>query len=208
MATGLSPSRTAPTPSCARETTAISPRRIPPSSTRCVASTRIQVTAAVARLGLEGVIAKRRDSKYEAGVRSHAWVKLKLDRQQEFVVGGFRPNGKSVDALLVGYFDKRALHFAGKVRAGMTPRLRALLFDQLKGLASADGPFVDLPNSKKSHWGTGVTVEDMLEMTWVRPRVVVQVHFVEWTTEGQQRHAAFMGVRDDKPASQVTREPG
>ena len=82
-----------------------------------------QVATVVGDLGLEGVIAKRRDSKYEAAQRSGTWQKLKLDRQQEFVIGGFRPTVRTVDALLVGYYDGRSLKFAGKVRAGMTPQM-------------------------------------------------------------------------------------
>jgi bifunctional non-homologous end joining protein LigD len=80
--------------------------------------TATQVTQAVAGLGLEGVIAKRADSRYNARLRSGAWVKLKLDRQQEFVVGGYRPSGLGVDALLVGDYERKALRFATKVRAG------------------------------------------------------------------------------------------
>ena len=168
--------------------------------------TAAAVIKAVGHLGLEGVIAKRRDSKYEAGKRTGAWVKLKLDRQQEFVVGGFRPIMRSVDALLVGYYEGRKLHFAGKVRAGMTPRIRAQLFDLLKPLTTEKCPFVDLPNSKSSHWGTGVTAEEMHEMTWVRAKVVVQIRFVEWTAERNLRHAAFVGTRTDKYASTIVRE--
>lgn len=164
------------------------------------------VITAVGALGLEGVIAKQRDSKYEAGERTGAWVKLKLDRQQEFVVGGFRPLVRAVDALLVGYYQGRKLHFAGKVRAGMTPRLRAQLFDRLQPLAVEACPFADLPNSKSSHWGTGVTAEEMREMTWVKPRTVVQIRFVEWTAEGNLRHSAFVGLRADKAPSKVMRE--
>ena len=164
------------------------------------------VMKAVGALGLEGVIAKRRDSKYEEGQRSGAWVKLKLDRQQEFVVGGLRPEVRTVDALLVGYYEGQSLRFAGKVRAGMTPRIRAQLFDMLKPLQVQQCPFVDLPNSKSSHWGTGVTAEEMKDMTWLRPKVVVQIRFVEWTAEGNLRHAAFVGVRPDKAAPTVRRE--
>jgi bifunctional non-homologous end joining protein LigD len=69
------------------------------------------------RLGLEGIVAKRRDSTYQPGVRSEAWRKLKLDKPQEFVVGGYRPNGRNVDALLVGYYEGTDLHCVGKVRA-------------------------------------------------------------------------------------------
>src|SRR5688572_16174633 len=93
-----------------------------------------QVTDAVQRLGLEGVIAKRRDSRYNAGQRSGAWVKLKLDKQQEFVVGGYRPGPHGVDALLVGYYEAKRLRFAGKVRAGFTPHLRRDVAEVLKPL--------------------------------------------------------------------------
>lgn len=164
------------------------------------------VVCAVGALGLEGVIAKRRDSKYEAGDRSGAWVKLKLERQQDFVVGGFREGVRSVDALLVGYYSARALKFAGKVRAGITPRIRAQLFDLLKPLQIDRCPFVDLPNSKSSHWGTGVTAEEMKDMTWLRPKVVAQIRFVEWTVESNLRHAAFVGLREDKAAASVRRD--
>ena len=164
------------------------------------------VIAAVSALGLEGVVAKQRDSRYEPGLRSGAWRKLKLDRQQAFVVGGFRPGVRSVDALLVGYYEGRSLMFAGKVRAGMTPRIRAQLFDLLQPHQRARGPFTNLPNSRSSHWGTGVTAEEMEEMTWVKPAVVVQVRFVEWTADANLRHASYVGLRTDKTAKSVIRE--
>ena len=166
-----------------------------------------QVTAVVREAGLEGVIAKRRSSTYTAGIRSEAWVKLKLDRQQEFVVGGYRPGTHGVDALLVGFYDRRALRFAGKVRAGFTPHLRREVFGRLKPLHRDTCPFVDLPNSKMSHWGGGVTEDQMDEMQWVTPKLVAQIRFVEWTTDDHLRHAAFLGIRDDKRPADVTREP-
>jgi bifunctional non-homologous end joining protein LigD len=95
-----------------------------------------QVIAAVQQLGLEGVIAKRKDSRYEAA-QNGAWVKLKLDKQQEFVVGGYRPGAHGVDALLVGSYEGTALKFAGKVRAGFTPHLRRDVFRQLEPLHQA-----------------------------------------------------------------------
>jgi DNA ligase D-like protein (predicted ligase) len=168
--------------------------------------TAAQVTEAVRRLGLEGVIAKRRDSRYDAGQRSGAWVKLKLDRQQEFVVGGYRPGAHGVDALLVGYYEGKQLHYAGKVRAGFTPHVRREVFTALTPHHTARCPFVDLPNSKTSHWGGGVTAEQMAEMTWLKPKVVAQIRFVEWTADGHLRHAAFLGLRADKKASAVRRE--
>jgi bifunctional non-homologous end joining protein LigD len=165
-----------------------------------------QVIEAVQRLGLEGVIAKRRHSRYDAGSRNNAWVKLKLDRQQEFVIGGYRPGPKGVDALLVGYYDNRHLRFAAKVRAGFTPLVRREVFTQLGPLLTSACPFVDLPNTATSHWGGGVTAEQMSEMRWVKPALVAQVRFVEWTTDGHLRHAVFLGLRADKRAREIRRE--
>jgi DNA ligase D-like protein (predicted ligase) len=165
-----------------------------------------EVVAAVGRLGLEGVIAKRRDSRYDAGQRSGAWVKLKLDKQQEFVVGGYRPGPHGVDALLVGYYAGRKLQFAGKVRAGFTPHVRREVAAALAPLHAPRCPFADLPSSKTSHWGGGVTAEQMEEMRWLEPKVVAQIRFVEWTADGHLRHAAFLGIRTDKPPRAVTRE--
>jgi bifunctional non-homologous end joining protein LigD len=153
-----------------------------------------QVIEAVSGIGLEGIVAKRKDSRYQSGERSGAWVKLKLDKQQEFVIGGYRPGPNGVDALVVGYYEGKQLRFAGKVRAALKP------------LQTAQCPFVDLPNSKASHWGGGVTAEQMAEMTWVKPKVVAQIRFVEFTNDGHLRHAALLGLRSDKRASEVRRE--
>jgi len=164
------------------------------------------VIAAVRCLGLEGIVAKRKDARYVPGERSLAWQKLKLDRQQEFVVGGYRPGGNGVDALLVGYHESRRLRFAGKVRAGFTGHLRQQVLAALEPLHTAKCPFVDLPSSRTSHWGGGVTPEQMREMRWATPRLVAQIRFVEWTAEGHLRHAAFLGLRADKRAADVRRE--
>jgi bifunctional non-homologous end joining protein LigD len=190
--------------------------------------TAAQVISVVRGAGLEGVIAKRRASAYKAGLRTETWVKLKLDRQQEFVVGGYRPGPRGMerfqlledlpshmrreagphglDALLVGFYDQGKLKFAGKVRAGFTPHVRREVFEQLKPLHTARCPFADLPNARTSHWGGGVTAEQMSEMQWLRPKLVAQVRFVEWTADDHLRHAAFLGLRDDKPAKDVRRE--
>ena len=168
--------------------------------------TTAQIIEAVQGLGLEGVIAKRKDSRYDAGQRNPAWVKLKLDRQQEFVIGGYRPGPHGVDALLVGFYDGRDLRFAGKVRAGFTPHVRREVFAQLKPLQAARCPFADLPSSKASHWGGGVTAEQMSEMQWVKPKLIAQIRFVEWTEDDHLRHAAFLGLRADKNPKDVNRE--
>ena len=164
------------------------------------------VIEAVRSLGLEGIVAKRKDSRYVPGERSASWLKLKLDRQQEFVIGGYRPGGNGVDALLVGFYEGGRLRFAGKVRAGFTPHLRREVSARLTPLHAERCPFVDLPSSKASHWGGGVTPEQMTEMRWVKPVLVAQIRFVEWTAEGHLRHAAYLGLRTDKRPSAVRRE--
>jgi bifunctional non-homologous end joining protein LigD len=165
-----------------------------------------QIEAAVRRLQLEGVVAKRRRSVYEPGRRSDAWVKVRFARHQEFVVGGYKPNASTFDSLLVGYYDRRSLMCAGKVRNGFTPHLRAEVFDRIAPLRTAACPFANLPTSRTSHWGEGITAEEMTALRWVKPVVVAEVSFVEWTRDGSLRHAAFLGIRDDKPARAVRRE--
>lgn len=162
------------------------------------------IVSTVRAMQLEGVVAKRRDSAYEAGQRSASWQKLKLDHQQEFVIGGYRPYGNnSVDALLVGYFDNKKLRFAAKVRAGLVPHVKLQLARELKSLRLDRCPFVDLPSEGSSRWGGGVSVEDMEEMIWTKPERVVQVQFVEWTAENRLRHSKFLGMRPDKNPKDV-----
>jgi ATP-dependent DNA ligase len=164
------------------------------------------VTEAVRSLGLEGVIAKRKDSRYQPGLRTQAWLKLKLDKQQEFVIGGYRPGNHGIDALLVGVYEGRELHFAAKVRAGFTPLIRRAVFDRLKPLHASRCPFVDLPRDGSGRWGGGVPEEEMTEVQWVKPKIVAQIRFVEWTADGLLRHPAFLGLREDKSAREVVRE--
>ena len=166
------------------------------------------VVNAVRAAGLEGVVAKRRDSIYQPGDRSSDWLKLKLEKQQELVIGGYRPDGANgVDALLVGHYEGQSLLFAGKVRAGMVPHVRRELLKKLKPLSIESCPFANLPDSDTGRWGGGITAEQMKEMQFVRPELVGQIRFVEWTAEGRLRHAKFLGLRTDKAAKEVSREP-
>lgn len=167
-----------------------------------------QIEEVVRQLGLEGVIAKRRRSLYEPGRRSASWVKVKFNRQQEFVIGGFKPGGSNFDSILVGYYEKRRLHFAGKVRAGLTPHTRAEIFRRIAPAEITACPFVNLPSSRTGHWGEGITAEDMATLRWVKPTLVVEISFVEWTRDGLLRHSQFVGLRDDKSPREVRREPG
>jgi bifunctional non-homologous end joining protein LigD len=165
------------------------------------------IVSTVRGMQLEGVIAKRKNSQYEAGERSANWQKLKLERQQELVIGGYRPAGdNNVDALLVGYFDDKELHFAAKVRAGLVPHVRRELARKLKALQLDHCPFVDLPTEGSSRWGGGVSADDMKEMIWTKPALVAQIQFVEWTAENRLRHSKFLGLRSDKAAKDVGRE--
>jgi bifunctional non-homologous end joining protein LigD len=170
--------------------------------------TPAQIEKAVRDLHLEGIVAKRRNSRYEPGKRSRAWVKVKFNRRQEFVVGGFKPNAGGFESLLVGYYEGRKLMFAGKVRAGLTPHTRVDLFPMLKAIVQPKCPFANLPSSKTGHWGEGISAEDMTALHWVKPKVVVEVSFVEWTRDGLLRHPEFIGIRDDKPSHEVQREEG
>jgi bifunctional non-homologous end joining protein LigD len=149
------------------------------------------------RKGWEGVIAKRMDSTYRPGVRSDAWLKLKVESRQEFVVGGWtepRNTRPYLGALLVGYYDGGKLVYAGKVGGGFDTRSLKEMSERLRSLEVPTSPF-----SEK------VRVDEPAH--WVRPEVVVEVRFSEWTAEGKLRQPIFVGVRDDKPAREVTREP-
>ena len=165
-----------------------------------------QVVQAVAQVGLEGVLAKRRDSRYEPGKRSGVWQKFKIQHRQEFVIGGFKPESSSFQSIVVGYYEIDRLRFAGRVRSGFTLTQRASLFERLRPLRVERCPFADLPTGKTGHWGEGVTEEDMKILKWVKPRLVAEIAFTEWTREGHLRHSAFVGLRDDKNANEVVRE--
>ena len=146
--------------------------------------------------GWEGVIAKRRDALYEHR-RSPNWLKMKCEATQELVVGGFTdPQGARVGlgALLVGYFENDDFVFAGKIGTGFDTKLLLHLRSRLDTIEVPKPPFtkaIGLPR---------------LRAHWVRPEIVVQVAFTEWTVHGKLRHPRLLGVRTDKPAREVVRE--
>jgi bifunctional non-homologous end joining protein LigD len=164
------------------------------------------IVESIKAAGLEGVIAKRRDSIYQPRGRTTAWLKLRLGFAQEFVIGGYNPNADAFQSLLVGYYERGKLMFGGKVRQGFNPASRKALMKQLAPLEVARCPFANLPSSKKSHFGEGVTADDMKKLKWLKPKLVAQVRFSEWTNYGLLRHATFLGLRDDKDAEEVRRE--
>ncbi len=153
--------------------------------------------AASAQQGLEGLVAKRLDSRYEPGRRSSAWVKVKNMRRQEFVVGGWLPGrggrASGIGALLLGYHDNAgALRYAGRVGSGLGERDRRQLGERLALLARAQSPFADgaVPG----------------EARFVEPDLVVDVRFGEWTTAGVLRHPTYVGLRDDVDPRTIVRE--
>jgi bifunctional non-homologous end joining protein LigD len=147
------------------------------------------------RRGLEGLIAKRAESRYSSK-RSPDWLKLKCSHEQELVIGGFTaPHGKRTDfgALLVGYYEDGQLRYAGKVGTGFDQRTLGDLGERMRTLERPDPPFADVhPVPKGTHW--------------IAPRLVGQFAFSEWTRDGRLRHPRYLGLRDDKPPKQVVRE--
>jgi len=154
--------------------------------------------------GFEGIIAKRKDSLYESGKRTGAWVKYKVNRGQEFVIGGYTP-GNPFDALIVGYYEDDSLLYAAKVRNGFVPSVRREMARQFKGLELDTCPFANLPEKKRTRWA--LSKEEMENCVWLKPELVAQIEFTEWTPDGHLRHSKFVGLReDDKVAREVVRE--
>ncbi len=144
--------------------------------------------------GWEGLMAKRVDRPYRGG-RSTAWLKLKCVADQELVIGGFtdpRGSRSRFGSLLVGHHDDEGLRFAGRVGTGFDQQTLDRLGDLLAAREQPESPFVDPPTGRDLHW--------------VRPDLVCQVGFTEWTTSGRLRHPRFLGLRDDKAPSEVRRE--
>jgi bifunctional non-homologous end joining protein LigD len=153
--------------------------------------------------GMEGLIAKRLGSRYEVGRRSRSWLKLKVRRGQELVVGGWLPGegarSSHFGALLVGYHDpdveRRPLRYAGRVGTGFAEAELRRMLGQLRDLASDTSPFDPPPPRSVARLAH-----------WVEPSVVVQVEFGEWTRDGILRHPAYVGQRHDKDPADVVRE--
>jgi bifunctional non-homologous end joining protein LigD len=139
--------------------------------------------------GWEGIIAKDESAPYEPGKRSPSWLKVKIRKESEFVVGGFTPPRKSraeFGALMVGLYDDDGEHlrYCGKVGTGFTAKLLAELGAKLRKLSSDASPFLPAPKEKGA--------------TWVEPKLVAQLAFHEWTGDGKLRQPSFLGLRDDK----------
>ena len=155
--------------------------------------------------GFEGLVAKRCNSAYEPGLRSGAWMKMRVNRGQPFVIGGYTRGTRTFDALVFGYYEGDRLLYAARTRNGFTPAVRAQLFRKFKGLESDECPFANLPEAKGGRWGQGLTKEKMTEVQWLKPVLVGQFEFLEWTADNHLRHSKFVGLREDKRAADVVR---
>ncbi|HVW81383.1 MAG TPA: non-homologous end-joining DNA ligase [Mycobacteriales bacterium] len=157
------------------------------------------VFAAASSRGLEGVVAKRRASRYQPGSRSRDWIKIKAMRDQEVVIGGWLPGQGHLQgtfgALLLGIPAEGGLTYVGKVGTGFNDRARAALLAMLNGAASDSSPFTGPIESK-----------DRANARYVVPRIVGEVRYGEWTRDGRLRHPSWRGIRPDKDPSDVRRE--
>jgi bifunctional non-homologous end joining protein LigD len=157
-------------------------------------------------VGAEGAIAKLKTSPYLTGLRSGAWVKIKFHQGQEFVVVGYtlpKKSRKYFGALNLGYYRQKRLIFAGRVGTGFSEKALKDIFDRLKPLEIPE-PLVEEIQEPSGRWRPhGWKASDN---RWVKPELVAQVQFTEWTDDGLLRHPSFQGLREDKKASEVVRE--
>ncbi|XVV06725.1 non-homologous end-joining DNA ligase [Actinosynnema sp. CA-248983] len=168
--------------------------RVPPCFTDLPGAT---VQSIAATHGLEGVVAKRKTSRYDPGRRSPSWIKVPLIRTQEVVIGGWRPGegrrSGTIGALLLGVPTATGLHYAGKVGTGFTAPMLADLLSHLTPLSRPTAPFTD-----------EVPTDHARNAHWVQPRLVGEVQFRTWTPEGRLRHPSWRGLRPDKSPSDIT----
>ena len=164
------------------------------------------LVAAAKKAGLEGVIAKRVDSRYESGERSGAWAKYKTNKGQELVIGGYKPGSNGFEYLLVGYYEGRDLIFIAKIRNGFTPALRREVAQKFARLRISECPFANLPEPSSARRGEAITADVMKNILWLRPKLVAQIEFTEWTKGNHLRHSKFVALRDDKKPTEVIKE--
>jgi ATP-dependent DNA ligase len=128
---------------------------------------------------------------------------MRVDQTQEFVIGGYTLGGGHFDALVLGYWEGDRLIYAARTRNGFSPAVREQLHQRYRGLETPEGPFANLPEARAGRWGEGLTATKMKNCRWLKPVLVGQLEFVEWTLDKHLRHARFAAIRDNKEASEV-----
>jgi len=171
-----------------------------------VEASAMDMLDAVREQGLEGIVGKRKDSLYEPGKRSGAWIKYRVNRGQELVIGGYLPGTHGLDSIIVGYYKGHELIYVARVRNGFVPASRRQMFEKLRPLVIPECPFINLPEKHRSRWGEGLTAKDMKKCVWLRPELVSQIEFLEWTESSNLRHSKFVGLREDKDPRSVVKE--
>lgn len=166
-----------------------------------------ELFAAAHKMGLEGIIAKKADSRYIPGTRSKEWLKIKTEKRQEAVIGGYTLNegtNKLFSALLLGLYENGKFHFIGPVGTGFNKKMQEEILRRLKPIEVKKCPFSEVPDyNKPSRFRPN---PPKAEVTWVSPKVVVEISYRELTRDGSIRHPSFKGLRDDKKAGDVVRE--
>jgi ATP-dependent DNA ligase len=145
-------------------------------------------------------------SRYCPGARSGAWIRHRANCGQEFVIGGYTLGPHGLDAIIVGYYQGKELVYVARTRNGFVPASRRQLFEKLKPLVIPNCPFVNLPEKHRSRWGEGMTADEMKKCVWLKPKLVAQIEFLEWTDADHLRHSKFVGLREDKDPKSVVKE--
>lgn len=131
---------------------------------------------------------------------------MRTNRGQEFIIAGYTPAGRTFDAVIFGYLKDGKLIFVAKTRNDLTPSWRMDLMKHFQGPEVSECPFVNLPEKRAGRWGEGITEAKMKDCRWLRPKLVAQFEFVEWTSDQHLRHSRFVALRDDKKPEDVVRE--
>jgi len=162
---------------------------------------------AASKLGIEGIIAKRADSKYYPGQRTKEWLKIKANKRHEVVIGGFTQNlgsPKLFSSLLVGVFEQGKLRYTGKIGTGFNDKMQKQMMAEMKKLVINKSPFTEIPDVEKpSRFRPN---PPKTRPTWIKPKLVCEVSYAELTSDGLMRHPSFEGMRNDKEPKNVLRE--
>ncbi len=135
-----------------------------------------------------------------------AWRKKRITMGQEFVIGGFTRGSNGPYAVVVGYYEGKVLKYVARVRAGFVPLTRRSVYGRLEPLITNVCPFKNLPEAGARRWGQGLTAAKMKDCVWVKPELVANFEFLEWTDTNHVRHIKFVGMRDDKDPLKVARD--